>query len=202
MVKRCIGIEIGSGFLRAAQVVGTPDSFRIENVFSTATRRASDSMPNILRSLFDNHGFDKGAEVAVSMPHDAIFFRNIQTDSPSLDQLHSCDPIALAYSFPIPAENLVTQACSSYELSEGKYSVLTAAVNKASLDEVRQSLAKAHIRYRLVEAPVFGMLHALEENHPQLSTGRSAVVYLNGTCLTLAEQKHLLKKLSRYFNED
>jgi len=186
MVKRCIGIDISSGCLRAAQLVGTPEGFRIEKIFSTATRRASDSMPDILRSLFGRHGFDKSAEVAVSIPHDTIFFRNMQTDSSSPDQLHTCDPIALAYSFPIPAENLVAQACSSYELSEGKYSVLTAAVNKASLDEVRQLLAKAHIRYRLVEAPVFGMLRALEENHPQLTTGRSAVVYLDGACLTLA----------------
>ncbi len=186
MVKRCIGIDIGSGCLRAAQVVGTLEGFRIEKVFSTATRRASDSMPDILRCLLGRHGFDKHAEVAVSMPHDAIFFRNIQTDSSGLDQLHRCDPDALANSFPIPPEDIVAQVCSSYELSEEKYSVLIAAVNRASFDEFRQALAKAHIRYHLVEAPVFGMLCALEANHPQLTASRSAVVYLDGACLTLA----------------
>jgi hypothetical protein len=186
MVKRCIGIDIGTGCLRAVQVVGTPEGFRIEKVFSTATRRASDSMPDILRCLFGSDGFDKHAEVAVSMPHDAIFFRNIQTDSSGLDQLHRCDPDALANSFPIPPEDIVAQVCSSYELSEEKYSVLIAAVNRASFDEFRQALAKAHIRYHLVETPVFGMLCALEANHPQLTASRSAVVYLDGACLTLA----------------
>ena len=59
MAKRCIGIDIGSSFLRAAQVAVTPEGFRVEKVFGTATRRASDSMPDILRGLFSRHGFDR-----------------------------------------------------------------------------------------------------------------------------------------------
>lgn len=186
MVNRCIGIDIGPGYVRAAQVVGVSQQFRVEKFFSAATRRASDSMPDILRSLFAKQGFDKHAEVAVSMPHDAVFFRNIRTDSSGLDRLHRCEPAALANSFPIPPEDIVAQVCSSYEGSQGEYSVLTAAVNRASFEAVRRTLAKAHVRCRFVTAPVFGMLAAFEANQPQLATGRSAIVYLDGDCLTLA----------------
>ncbi|MHC4744045.1 MAG: PilN domain-containing protein [Planctomycetota bacterium] len=186
MINRSIGIDIGSDYLRAAQIVGVSQEFRVEKFFSTATRRASDSVPDILRSLFGRHGFDKHAEVAVSMPHDAVFFRNIRTDSAGLDRLRRCDSAALPNSFPIPTEDIVAQVCSYYELSEGEYSVLTAAVNRESFDDVRRTLAKAHIRYGFVAAPVFGMLAALEANHPQLTKGRSTVVYLDGPSLTLA----------------
>jgi len=155
MDKRCIGIDIGPARLRAAQILGTPGGFRVEKVFGTATRRASDSLAEIMRSLFETHGFDRRAEVAVSMPHDAVFFRNIQTDAEGLEQLRKGDAAALENSFPIAPDNVVAQVCSSNRCGDDKYSVLTAAVSKTSLDEKQEILGSAHIhcRFRISSGP-------------------------------------------------
>lgn len=186
MDKRCIGIDIGPAHLRAAQILGTPDGFRVEKVFGTATRRASDSLGDIIRSLFNDHGFDRRAEVAVSMPHDAVFFRNIQTDAAGLEQLRRGDCTALENSFPISSDEVVAQVCSSNRCGDDKYSVLTAAVSKTSLNEIQEMLGGAHIHSRLFEAPVFAFLVALAVNNPRIKGGRAAVVYFYDACLTLA----------------
>ncbi|MBN2269118.1 MAG: hypothetical protein JXN61_00795, partial [Sedimentisphaerales bacterium] len=186
MDKRCIGIDIGPAHLRAAQILGTPDGFRIEKVFGTATRRASDSLPEIIRSLFTDHGFDRRAEVAVSMPHEAVFFRNVQTDGAGLEQLRRGDWTALENSFPIAPDEVIAQVCSSSKCADGKYSVLTAAVSKTSLDEMQEMLGGAHIHSRLFEAPVFAFLLALAVNNPRIKGGRATVVYFYDACLTLA----------------
>jgi len=186
MDKRCIGIDIGPAHLRAAQILGTPDGFRVEKVFGTATRRASDSLGDIIRSLFDDHGFDRRTEVAVSMPHDAVFFRNIQTDAAGLEQLRRGDWTALENSFPISSDEVVAQVCAANRCGDDKYSVLTAAVSKTSLNEKQEILGSAHIRSRLFEAPVFAFLLALAVNNPRIRGGRAAVVYFYEACLTLA----------------
>jgi hypothetical protein len=186
MDKRYIGIDIGPAHIRAAQILGTPDGFRVEKVFCTATRRASDSPTEIMRSLFETHGFDRGAEVAVSMPHDALFFRNIQTDAAGLDQLRRADASALENSFPIAPDNVVAQVCSSNKCGDDKFSVLTVAVSKTSLDEKQEILNSAHIHPRLFDAPVFAFLQALAVNNPRIRAGRSVVVYFDDACLTLA----------------
>ena len=87
MVKRCIGIDIGSSCLRAVQVSRAGKGFHIEKVFSLQTRRGSDSAPEILRSLTSKYGFDRRADVAVSMPSDAVFFRNLETDFAGLEHI-------------------------------------------------------------------------------------------------------------------
>jgi len=186
MDKRCIGIDIGPAHLRAAQILGTPDGFRVEKVFGTATRRASDSLPDIIRSLFNDHGFDRRAEIAVSMPHDAVFFRNVQTDAAGLEQLRRNDWTALENSFPISPDEIVAQVCSSNRCGDDKCSVLTAAVSKTSLNEKQEILAGAHVHTRLFEAPVFAFLLALSVNNPRIKGGRAAVIYFYDACLTLA----------------
>ncbi|GAH96597.1 unnamed protein product, partial [marine sediment metagenome] len=72
MVKRCIGIDIGSSYLRAVQIVRTGDELCIEKVFSAQTRRSKDSPPEILKRLSSKYGFDLRADIAISMPHDAV----------------------------------------------------------------------------------------------------------------------------------
>lgn len=126
MIKRCIGIDIGPVYVRAVQIVGASGGLRIEKTFSTQTRRESDSLPEILRGLFAKFGFDKRAAVAVSMPHDGVFFRIIHTDAAGLDSFpqQAAGPprqgpwglrggsSALENSFPIPPEQIVAHVCS------------------------------------------------------------------------------------------
>ena len=186
MDKRCIGIEIDQAYLRAVQIVGAPEGFHIEKVFSTATRRESDSLPDTLRSLFSTHGFDRRAEVAVSMPHDLVFFRNIQTDASGLGQLRNGVIDALENSFPIPIAEVVAQVCSSHKCDDDKYSVLTAAVSRTSLREMQNLLDSASVRCRLVETPACAILLALAVHHPQIKSGSAIVVHVDDACLTLA----------------
>ena len=126
MVKRCIGIDIGSSCICAVQVMRTDEGFCVEKVLGTQIRRSTDSPEEVLRLLFNRHGFDRRAEVAISMPHDAVFFRNLETDSTGLEQIREGNWSALEHNFPVGAEEIVAQVYSYNPTPDGKYSVLTA----------------------------------------------------------------------------
>ncbi len=202
MVKRCIGIDIGSSSLRAVQISRTGEHFHIEKVFSIQTRRGSDSPPEILRSLTSKYGFDRRSDVAVSMPNDAVFYRNLETDFAGLEQIRGLskrDPkremesasggqtqSVLEHNFPIEPDEIVAQVCSYRQSSGDKYSVLVAAVKSASLHERINILAKAKMHPNLVEAAIFAVHSAIVVNHPEIMTGQAVIVYIDESYLTLA----------------
>ena len=186
MVKRCIGIDIGFSYLRAVQIARTADELCIEKVFSTQTRRSKDSPQEILRQLSSKHGFDYRADVAISMPHDAMFYRNLETDFAGLEQIRQAPKSALAHNIPIEQDEIVAQACSHRQLPDEKYSVLTAAVSKASLQDRLNILAGAKIHPNLVETAIFAIHSTIAVNHPEITTGRAIIAYIDDTYLTLA----------------
>jgi len=186
MVRRCVGIEIGPSYLRAVQVSLTGEHFSIEKAFSAQTRRSTDSLSNILRSLSDRFGFDRHADLAVSMPNDAVFFRNLQTDSATLERLRSRDFSSLEYHFPIPPDEIAAQVCSTRQLPGEKWSVLAAAVARTSLRERLQILSEAKVHPRLVDAPIFAVHAAIAVNHPEIAAGQAVIAYVSEHCLTLA----------------
>jgi hypothetical protein len=186
MVRRCVGIEIGPSYLRAVQVSHTGEHFNIEKTFSAQTRRSTDSLSNILRSLSDRFGFDRHADVAVSMPNDAVFFKNLQTDSATLERLQSRDFSALEYHFPIPPDEIAAQVCSTRQLPGEKWSVLAAAVARTSLRERLQILSEAKVHPRLVDAPIFAVHAAIAVNHPEITVGQTVIAYVSEHYLTLA----------------
>ncbi|MFB0556177.1 MAG: pilus assembly protein PilM [Phycisphaerae bacterium] len=199
MVKRCIGIDIGSSCLRAVQVSRTGEHFNIEKVFSIQTRRDSDSPPEILRSLTSKYGFDRRADVAISMPNDAVFYRNLETDVTGLEQIcglskrdpkrekeHLQTQSVLEHNFPIEPNEIVAQVCSYRQPSSDKYSVLVAAVKRASLHERMNILAEAKMHPNLVEAAIFAVHSAITVNHPEIMTGQAIIAYVDESYLTLA----------------
>jgi len=199
MVKRCIGIDIGSSCLLAVQVSRTGEHFNIEKVFSIQTRRDSDSAPEILRSLTSKYGFDRRADVAISMPNDAVFYRNLETDVTGLEQIRGLskrDPkrekehlqtqSVLEHNFPIEPDEIVAQVCSYRQPSGDKYSVLVAAVKRASLHERMNILAEAKMHPNLVEAAIFAVHSAIAVNHPEIMTGQAIIAYVDESYLTLA----------------
>jgi len=202
MVKRCIGIDIGSSCLRAVQVSRTGEHFHTEKVFSIQTRRGSDSPPEILKSLTSKYGFDRRADVAISMPNDAVFYRNMETNVTGLEQicgLSKRDPTrekesasggqtqsVLEHNFPIEPDEIVAQVCSYRQPSGDKYSVLVAAVKRASLHERMNILAEAKMHPNLVEAAIFAVHSAIVVNHPEIMTGQAIIAYIDESYLTLA----------------
>ncbi|MHC4572952.1 MAG: pilus assembly protein PilM [Planctomycetota bacterium] len=187
MIRRCIGIDIGSSYLHAVQVSRVGDRFCVERVFSTQTQRSTDSHPDILKSLIKRHGFDRRADVAIAVPHDAIFFANLKTDIGGLEGIRGgCLP-ALEHSFPVQTDRIVHQACSCRQLSENEYSVLVAAVPKASLRERLNVLTAAKMRASLAEAPVFAAYAAVVVNHPEINDGGKALIaHISESRLVLA----------------
>jgi len=186
MIKRCIGIDIGFSYLRAVQIVRTEDELCIEKLFSAQTRRSKDSPQEILRSLTNKHGFDRRADVAVSMPHEAVFYRNLETDFAGLEQIRRLPKSALENNIPIQIDEIVAQECSRRELPNEKYSVLTAAVSKKSLRERLNILAGAKIQPNLVEAAIFAIHSTIATNHPEIMTGKAIIAYIDDSYLTLA----------------
>ncbi len=186
MVKRCIGIDIGSFYLCAVQIMRTDEEFCIEKLFTTQIRRSTDSPEEMLRPLFSRHGFDRRADVAISMPHDAVFFRNLETDSAGLEQIRERNLSALEHNFPVVADEIVAQAYSEHPLPDGKYSVLTAASARASLRERINIFAEAKIRPCLAEAAIFAVHSAVAMNHPEIIAGQAIIAYIDESYITLA----------------
>jgi len=199
MVKRCIGIDISSSCLHAVQVSRTGEHFHIEKVFSIQTRRSSDSPPDILRSLTSKYGFDRRADIAISMPNDAVFFRNLETDLASLEQIpglskwepkrekeHMQNQSVLEHNFPIEPDEIIAQVCSYRQLSEDRYSVLVTAAKRASLHERLNILAGAKMHPKLVEAAIFAVHSTIAVNHPEIMSGTAIIAYWDESYLTLA----------------
>lgn len=194
MIKRCIGIDIGFSYLRAVQIMRTEDELCIEKVFSTQTRRSKDSLLDILRQLSSKHGFDRRSDVAISMPHDAVFFRNLETDFAGLEQIHQVPKSTLEHNFPIEPDQIVAQACSHRRLPDDKYSVLTAAVSKTSLHDRLNILAGAKIHPNLVETAIFAIHSTIVTNHPEIATGQAIIAYIDESYPTCSHRKQ------QYFN--
>ncbi len=186
MVKRCIGIDIGFSYLRAVQIMRTEDELCIEKVFSTQTRRSKDSPQEILIQLSGKHGFDLRSDVAISMPHDAVFFRNLETDFAGLEQIRQVPKSKLEHNIPIEPDQIVAQACSHRRLPDDKYSVLTASVSKTSLNDRLNILAGAKIRPSLVETAIFALHSTIATNHPEIAIGQAIIAYIDESYLTMA----------------
>jgi Tfp pilus assembly PilM family ATPase len=186
MAKRCIGIDIGFSYLRAVQIMRSEDELRIEKVLSTQTRRSKDSPQEILGQLSGKHGFDPRSDVAISMPHDAVFFRNLETDFAGLEQIRQAPKSALEHNIPIEPDQIVAQACSHRRLPDDKYSVLTAAVSKTSLHDRLNVFAGAKIKPHLVETVIFAIHSTIAINHPEIATGQAIIAYIDESFLTLA----------------
>jgi len=186
MIKQSIGIDIGSCCLRAVQVSQTDGQFRIEKVFSTPVRRSADFMPDMLTSLVKQHGFDRHADVAISMQRNTVFFRNLTDYSVSEEQNYELAESALEYNFPIQPDEIVAQACSYHQLPGEKYSVLTAAVARESLHERINTLAGTKMYPALVDTTIFAVHSVVTVNHPEIATGQAIIVYIDECCLTLA----------------
>ena len=186
MVKRSIGIDIGSFYLCAVQLSRSGDEFCIENMFIAPTRRSTDSVTEVIGSLTARHGFDRRADVAIAMPHNAVFFRNIETDSVGPKQICRLDKSALEHDFPIQPDQIVAQMCSYRQLSDEKYSVLVAATTKTLLKERLNYLIETRMRPALADAAIFAVYSAATVNHPEIMTDSAVIAYIDESYLTLA----------------
>lgn len=186
MVKRSIGIDIGSFHLCAVQLSRSGDEFCIENIFIAPTRRITDSATEVIGSLTTRHGFDRRADVAIAMPHNAVFFRNIETDSVDPKQICRLDKSALEHDFPIQPDQIVAQMCSYRQLSDEKYSVLVAATTKTLLKERLNYLIETRMRPALADAAIFAVHSTAAVNHPEIMTDSAVIAYVDESYLTLA----------------
>src|SRR5512142_779989 len=154
MIKRCIGIDVGRTYVRAVQMARMPEGLVIEKVFGMQTRRSTDSMPKILQSLTTEHGFDRHADVAISLPSQAVSFAEIQTDAVGLQAIRAGQTLGLRNDLPIAAEDAVIQVCSMRTLPKDKYSLLVAATSGESIREQLQSLGEAGIRPVAIDSAI------------------------------------------------
>jgi len=186
MVKRCIGIDIGCSYLHAVQIARGEEGLRIEKVFSCQHRRSTDLLPDILKSLLRQHGFDSRSAVATALPQDTVFYRNLETDAAGLERIRQRDSSAFEQYFPIPPGQIVAQPHSYRQLSEGRYCVLAAAVSRELVRQRCGLLAEAKLHPDLVDASIFAIRAAVAVNHPEVTAGRAIIAYMDNSHLTLA----------------
>ena len=186
MVKRCIGIDVGSSYLCAVQIMRIGKDFCIEKAFDTQARRDTDSPSDILKTLVGKYGFDRRAAVAISVPNNTVFFRNLETDSVGFEQTAGRSSSALEYDFPIEPDEIVAQPCSYRQVDGEKDCLLTAAVAKESLHETRDILLQARMQPDFIGAAVFAIHSTIMLNHPEIRTGVAIIAHLTESHLTLA----------------
>lgn len=185
MAKRCIGIDVGPSYLCAVQLLRIGKAFCIEKVLNAQAQQGTESPSDMLRTLVRKYGFNRRAAVAISVPNDAVFFRTVETDSGGLEQIRRSGSLALEYDFPIEPDEIVVQPCSSRQVSDEKYSVLTAAVARESLHEIRDILLGAKLRADLVEAAAFAIHSTVALNHPEINNGVAIIAHIAESYMTL-----------------
>jgi len=186
MTKKSIGIDIGRSHLRAVQIARTPDGLHVEKVFGVQTRRSTDSRADILRSLIAERGFDRHAEVAISLPYQAIFFADVDVSDGTLDELEKGDISALRDYFPIPAEEAIVQVCSARQQSKDKHSVLVTATSDDLLQQELGLLHEDRIEPTLVDTPITADLTSVAYNHPDSGEGTALILHVDELTLSLA----------------
>jgi Tfp pilus assembly PilM family ATPase len=186
MAKRCIGIDISSSHLCAVQLSQTNGLPKFEKIFTAQMRRCTDSVSNILKILIKQQGFDRRADVAISMPNDAIFFRSLESDSVSPEQMLGSGRFALEHNFPIPSDKIIAQEYSRRQLPDKKCSVLIAATTKASLHESLNLFTGTGMHPKLAEAPIFAVLSTIAVNHPQARAGIAVTAFIDKSHIALA----------------
>ncbi len=186
MLKKCIGIDIGRSHVRAVQMVRGPEGLRIEKAFGIQTRRSTDSLPAVLLSLTEEHGFDKRAEVAVSLPHQAFFFADVPTGPAGFQRLRAADTAWLKDHFPIAAEDIVAQVCSVLRFGGSKTSALIAATSGAWLGEQLQQLREGRIKPARIDTPITAARAAVGFNHPESCNGLAVILCVDEGMLSLA----------------
>jgi Tfp pilus assembly PilM family ATPase len=172
--------------VRAAQVVRTPEGLLIEKAFGMQTRRSTDSVPEILRSLVTAHGFDRRADVAVSMPAQAVSFAEIQTDAAGLQALQAGETLKLRNDLPLPVEDAVIQICSTRTLPKDNYAVLLAATSGQMIREQLQLLGEGDVNPTTIDTSILATQATLAANHPEVTIGTAVILCVEESILTLA----------------
>lgn len=192
-IKRVIGIDAGTYHFSAVQMVRNADRFCIERIYSTRTRRTSDRPSAILKTLFDDHGFDRRAAIAAAMPYGTVFFRNLEisSDSPKNDPL---DRSIIQNNFPIAASDIIWQVCDQHKSESNAKTMLVSAVSKPALQKRIELFEAANAYPRIMDAPIFALHAAVVENHPQIANDRAMLLYIDETYVTIAvsDQNHLV----------
>jgi len=186
MTKKSIGIDIGRSHVRAVQIARTSDGFRVEKTFGIQTRRSTDSATDILRSLTTEHDFDRHAQVAVSLPHHAIFFADTEIDGETLNALRRGDISALKDYFPIPSHEAIIQVCSARKQGQDRHLVLVAATSNELLGQQLDLLRTDKIDPVLVDTPITAAHTAVAYNHPDSSEGTALILHVDELTLGLA----------------
>jgi hypothetical protein len=158
----------------------------VEKAFAVPTRQGADSLPVTLRALTREHGFDRRAEVAVSLPLSAFFFADTETDGPELERIRAADTTWLKDYFPIPADDLIAQVCSVLRLEGGRHCALVAAASGPQLREALQSLHEGGIKPARLETPITAAHATILVNHPESAAALATILYLDESTLSLA----------------
>jgi hypothetical protein len=185
MIKRSIGIDIGRHHVRAVQIARTVEGLRIERTFGLQIRRSTDSPTDVLRSLFEEHDFDRHADVVVSLPPHGVFFTDVEVDGPTLAKLQAGDATSIKDSFPVDTEDTVVQVCSTRPTAGG-HRVVLAAASKQTIERELGWLKEAKIRPAIIDTSVGAARLAVVTNHPEILKGTALILYAEESTLNLA----------------
>jgi len=193
MGRRSIGIDITPSVIYAVQLERRGRELRIERAFAKAVsdgvsseKEASAVTIEALRSLIEEGGFRGHAPVAVAVPDGALLFQNMESDLPTLDHVRQVIAFELEDDFPLPADELVIDICSSRRTADKAWALLVGAVRKDALQERMKMLAQAGIDCDIAGANVCALCAATLANHPETAEGRSVIVLAGGRGMLIA----------------
>jgi Tfp pilus assembly PilM family ATPase len=183
MGRRAIGIDIGLHHIRAVQMARDGDRLVIERTFTSPMRRSTDQPDETLRALSSHHGFDWQADVAVAMPSDSVFYRELTVQTQVLEEIRRGDVAALADSLPLPTDQMVARICSQRPIPPDRHSILMAVTTESAIQDRLEILA--HVHPKVVDAEAFALCNVVLANHPQAARGRVVIASSVADHLTL-----------------
>ena len=186
MVKRAIGLDFNPSHIHAVQMSRRAEGFHVEKTFFDDHPGQWDTPAQWIQFLFSEHGFDRRATVACSIPHDRLFFRREQTDY--VDKEIDDDTLSadIQDAFPLPAEDKVTAVCCRRISADHTTNELVTTVARSTLEAQLAMMEKSKARSTRLEASIFAVFSSIATNHPEILAGPAILVYTETARILIA----------------
>ncbi len=154
--------------LSAIELAPSKKKLGICNTASIKADMKESRFESAVRSLFTEHGFSRRAIVAVSPPDDQVFFAQVVTAIPNLQQIRSVLKSLIEDSVPIDFDNIIADVsdASLGVSSQAQQEIPVAAISKLKLEKIMQAFDSVKVKPDIIT--------------PAPSTLDAAISYLAG----------------------
>ncbi len=169
MKKRLTGIELRPQSLSAIELTRSGKSFVVSKTANIDFDDGEDDhkLPGAVRQLLSREGFSRKAAFAIAPPDNCVFFNQVNTALPHVNQIRSVLKSQIEDSVPLPFEDIVADIGDHVgsEEGQGQRNVLAVAMNRSKLTSILNAFEGAGVQPDIV-TPAVSALHTVAKSAP------------------------------------